>query len=473
MPKINAIGVHDADFSQPIDDATCKAIASLNGRLKSLSLSDEWHERATAMHVSMIPAIAEIESLTWLELGDIAKEGTDERKQGFRIAILSFALGATGQNLAAQVEYPRLPVGFVYDGVEITPETARDLSRKHSVLTLQKIKTVSEDVAKNLVTPYHDTFLTLPSVETLDPAAARALSDRVGYLDLHGLRALSPETAAALVSEPGQTIYLSGVDEISPEVARMLAKGRRWGLRLGLKELPPAMARILATGKSSLTFPKLKTLSVESAEALAAHRRALGLGAATITKDVATALLKHEGNIGIELASRLEPGVGDILARHSYEVHLMLEEIDSAALARKLFSEPYASTSVYRLRTISAEVAAVYAELDPGYLAKLDTLSPQAANALASGNYDLDLPALASLTPDLATALTARNRSVYLRGIKTLDGPDAVAVAEALASTPAPVYVPNLERISAPALVALRKKATITIPPDEKLTIVP
>jgi hypothetical protein len=60
-----------------------------------------------------------------------------------------------------------------------------------------------------------------------------------------------------------------------------------------------------------------------------------------------------------------------------------------------------------------------------------------------------------------------------LLGIKTLDGPNALAVAEALASTPAPIYLGNLERVSTPALAALRKKATITLPPDEKLTIVP
>jgi len=394
-------------------------------------------------------------------------------KQVVRMAMLCCAFGATEQHLVAQIEYPRLPEGFVYDGVEITPETARELATKHVVLTLKNLKTVSEDVAKNLVTPYHDTFLTLPSVKTLDPAAARALSKRLGYLDLRGLRTLSPETASGLVSEPGQTIDLSGIDEISLEVAEVLAKGKRWGLRLGLIELPPSIARILGTCKSSLTFSRLKTLSLESAEAFATHRRDLSLGAATISQEVATALLKHEGNIGIELVSRLEPGVGDILARHRYEVHLMLEEIDSAPLASKLFSEPNAPSSVFRLKTLSPEVAAVYAELDPGYLANVDKLSPEAAKALASGKYELKLPALTHLSPDLAISLTARNRSVYLRGLKSLEGPSAVAVAEALASTPAPVYIPNLERISAPALAALRKKATITIPANEKLTVVP
>jgi len=60
-----------------------------------------------------------------------------------------------------------------------------------------------------------------------------------------------------------------------------------------------------------------------------------------------------------------------------------------------------------------------------------------------------------------------------LRGIKALDGSDAVAVAEALASTPAPIWMTSLERVSASALAALRRKDTIRLPPEEELTIVP
>lgn len=68
MPKIRGIGVAHADFSQPIDEATHKTIAALNGRLESLSFG-EWQE--TKIHASMIPAIAKIESLTFLHLGDV------------------------------------------------------------------------------------------------------------------------------------------------------------------------------------------------------------------------------------------------------------------------------------------------------------------------------------------------------------------------------------------------------------------
>jgi hypothetical protein len=365
----------------------------------------------------------------------------------------------------------RIPAGFVYSDATITPEKASEMAKKHAVLTLLNVTEVSADVANSLVIPYEDTFLTLPAVTKLEEEAASILATRRGYLRLWGLKTLTPEVASALVAHKGQRLELNGVEEISPEVAAALAKGRR-GICIGLKDLPPAIAVILATCNASLTFPKLETLSVESADALATHSRNLSLGAATISKEVATALLKHEGIIGIELVSRLEPGVADILARHRYEVHLMLEEIDSAALARKLFSEPNASSSVYRLKTISPEVAAVYAELDPGYLANVDKLSPEAAKTLASGKRDLSLPAITRLSPELARALTSRKKAVYLSGLKSLEGPDAVAVAQALASTPAPVYIPNLECISAPALTELRKKATITIPSDDKLTIV-
>lgn len=104
-----------------------------------------------------------------------------------------------------------------------------------------------------------------------------------------------------------------------------------------------------------------------------------------------------------------------------------------------------------------------------------DPLSREHAAELAAEQSTLFLE-VKKLTPEVARVLTTRANNqfpVYLSGVTALDGPDAVAVAEALASTPAPVVIKHLQRVSAPALAALRKKATITIPPDEKLTIVP
>lgn len=366
----------------------------------------------------------------------------------------------------------RIPAGFVYEEASLTPEKARELAKRHAVLTLLKVTSLSSEVAENLVTPYLDTFLTLPAVETIDADAAAKLSVRRGYLRLWGITSLTPETAAALVGSPGQRLELTGVRDISPEVAGALIRGKREALGLGLPTLPTAIAEILAEFPGELWFPHLETLSREAAGALSKHRAAIDLGPARISAEVAETLLDHDAPIGLSQVRKLAPGVGDILARHKTEVWLALEEIDSVSLARKLFMEPEASSSVHRLRTMSPAIAAEYARRDPGYLEHLDSLSLEAAKELAKGNQDINLPAITKLSPELATALTERTRAVYLSGLKALDGPDAVAVAEALASTPAPVYVEFLERISAPALAALRKKATITIPPDEKLTIV-
>jgi hypothetical protein len=80
LPNIEYLSVTYADFSEPIDDATHQAIASLNGRLVELNFG-EW-EAETKIHASLIPAIGEIESLRWLSLGPVVgslEDGTDYR----------------------------------------------------------------------------------------------------------------------------------------------------------------------------------------------------------------------------------------------------------------------------------------------------------------------------------------------------------------------------------------------------------
>lgn len=363
--------------------------------------------------------------------------------------------------------------GGVYTEATITPTKARELARQHHVLTLLNVSELSVDVARNLGTPYEDTFLTFPALEKLDVQAAKALSSRPGYLRLWGLKSLTPEVAAALGSHVGQDLELTGVQEISPEVARALAGGKRWAVELGLRSISVEVAVELSKFQGEIYLPELEAVSVEAAVAFQPHRRYLDLGKAMISAEVAKTLLLHDGDVGMMGAARLEPGVGDILAQHKSEIRLMLEEIDSIALAKKMFAANHGSSSVCNLRTMSPEIAAEYARQDPGYLERLDSLSPEAARELAKGRHDLDLPALTRLTPELAKALTDRKPATYLTGIKSLEGADGLRVAEVLASTPAPVYLEFLERVSPEALAALRKKSTIHLPPDEELTIVP
>jgi hypothetical protein len=326
----------------------------------------------------------------------------------------------------------RVPAGFVYSEATITPDEARELAREHVVLTLVNVTEVSPAVAEALVIPGGDTVLTLPALATLNEEAATILAQRPGRLRLWGLKSVTPEVAAALVSHDGDRLELNGIKEISPATARALAKGRRsWGISVGLIDLPPEIAAILAEFRYDLDFPYLETLSLESAKAIAEHGEVvqrgsetvgptLDLGKARLTPAIAEALLTHDGPLSLNRLQKLEPGVGDILAKHKFPVLLMLEEIDSVPLARKIFSDGHRSSSVARLRTMSPEIATEYARLDPGEILALETLTPEAATALGAGSRSIALRGVTHLTPELARALTDRQPPVYLFGISSV-----------------------------------------------------
>jgi hypothetical protein len=367
----------------------------------------------------------------------------------------------------------RTPAGHVFKESEVSADQARELARKYPVLVLENVKTLSPGVAEALVTPYMDTFLTLPALESLDVEAAMKLSARRGHLRLWGLKTLTPEAATALCGSKGQGVELNGVTEVSSELASALVGGRRTRLSIGVHTLTGENAPILAGFSGGLWCPNLEVLPIEAAKALGSHRGELALGKAKLTHEVATALLQHDGYLYLTGVARLEPGVGDILARYKSPLFLLLEEIDSVPLAEKLFSGPFTAETVMNLRTMSPGVAAACARHKLGYVPRLESLSPEAASELAKAQWHLTLDGLSSLTPELATALTSGTYAVKLNGIRSLDGPESVAVAEALASSRAPVDLRKLERVSRSALESLRKRSTIKLPAAEKLTIVP
>lgn len=399
-----------------------------------------------------------------------------------RISLLMIVCASAALNCCVAQHVPDRTSRFTYMEPTISPEEAEELSRTHTRLTLERMETLPPAVAAALAEPRNGEVsenmqLTLNAVREISEGAARELAKHSGSVFLPAVDKISAEAAKELVGQPGTALVLDGLLDVSPEVAQAMTGCRRMRLRMGIKDLRPDIATIFAQCDADLAFPNLKSLSLDSAKALQTHGgplTTLDFGNAVITPAVAEALLAHRGPVGVSSADRLGPGVGDILARHKSSVIVAPLEIDSVALARKVFCDGLvASSSVRRLRTMSADIAAEYVRCHPGYLKSLDTLSVEAAKELAKDTRDIDLPAIAKLSPELATVLTDRKPAVYLRGLKSLDGAEAVQVAEALASTPAPVYIEFLERVSAPALAALRKKATITLPPDEKLTLFP
>ena len=115
------------------------------------------------------------------------------------------------------------------------------------------------------------------------------------------------------------------------------------------------------------------------------------------------------------------------------------------------------------------------------YLNGLTTLSPEAATALAGFKDSLGLgPGVAELqTIALDNAgivmLADRQQPQYLSfpHVTALDSPDAVAIAEILASVKAPVLLPNLKRLSAKTFETLTKKEDLLLAELDTLEFIP
>ena len=109
-------------------------------------------------------------------------------------------------------------------------------------------------------------------------------------------------------------IDFSGLQTISPEVARVLAK-TDGGLCLnGLTTITPEVAEALAKHEYWLGLNGLTTISPEAAEALAKHEGELGLGGlTTITPEAAEALAKHEGELSLWRLTKITPEALKIL----------------------------------------------------------------------------------------------------------------------------------------------------------------
>ena len=75
--------------------------------------------------------------------------------------------------------------------------------------------------------------------------------------------------ASALTSYRGPQILLRGLRELTPAVARILARWPCGSLWLGLPELDPAVATPLAQYRGELYLPAVTAMTDDAAEALA------------------------------------------------------------------------------------------------------------------------------------------------------------------------------------------------------------
>jgi hypothetical protein len=156
--------------------------------------------------------------------------------------------------------------------------------------------------------------LTLNGLTQLTPETAKALSRHVGDLELNGLKNLSLDAAKAMSRTGPGRIWLDGLEDLSPDVARELMKNRFCQSLNGLKVLTPELASILGTATTPLSLGGIKDLSTECAKHLSSCPSALSLGGLeTVSQDAADALCEGRGAVSLHGLKRVDQSIFTML----------------------------------------------------------------------------------------------------------------------------------------------------------------
>jgi len=246
----------------------------------------------------------------------------------------------------------------------------------------------------------------------------------------------TPETALAWAAV--SNCYLSHVVTLDADTAKALAEFKGQCLILnGLTALDANTARGLSGYKGDLYLCGLTTLDADTTKALAEFKGYLYLnGLITRDADTAKALAEFKSlHLGLFGLTTLDPDTAKALAEFKGE-GLYLDG----------------------LTTLDAETAKALAEFK-GFLG----LPNNVLKAFFAKNP------LTSETA-LAWAALAKGDLFY---VTALDSPDAVAIAQALATRNGPLALPNLKKISPKTLAALIEKEDVEIPLIESLELIP
>lgn len=326
-----------------------------------------------------------------------------------------------------------------------------------------------------------DAFLFL----TRDPAWLRVRGAFAEFLNLPQLQTLSAADVAPLVGFDG-VISLPGIATLDVDAAGAFDSfgAMAWGAAVefpGLAEIPPDVAAALARCDGLLVFPHLRTLSLESARALAGHE-GMGIvlgGLRSLPADVAAALAECRSRRGLMLPD-LEvldslPLVRRLVRQDSVflprvatltpEVAAQLHGVDGSGelslpglaalppeVARPLAEPGFYSITLGCAATLGPEAAAALAG-HPGPLTFNGTTAfpASAARELARRDADILLPHVAALPADVTAALAPHEGGLVLGGVTTLSVPQA----RALAAHAGPIFLESLETLEPAAAAAL------------------
>lgn len=404
-----------------VSDHAARSLAAFGGQSLGLGVTELSDEAALAL------AGFKGKSLGLRNLQNVSAQGQDSLatfKGSLDLDRLHTLFSkALAEKMVAEWEERTQTNYFLDELTRVSPEVAEVLSRFKRPLFLKQLTELSsQPLARKLV----DGLAGMPwlssdafrHLETLSPEAARELASmNASRLDLESMATLEPEVAAELVTFKGRLSFGS-IATVSDETAKALSEHQ------GGLELPKLTA--LTSGKLAeviekpflLGFPEVRELSPEAAKVLA--RRGLmdgGFSSPETFPKLAT------------LSDDTAQAIGDSEAKPSLKTFSALRELTNAALAEKLFAN-YAtwawdgprSVRTDLITTISPEVALVigrskslYENSSTLHLNGLQHLDVETARGLAAFEGPLSLNGLTTISPGVAAEL-AKHRGKSSKG---------------------------------------------------------
>lgn len=281
----------------------------------------------------------------------------------------------------------------------LTPGCAAALGRYPGALVLNGIEELPPDIAKALapqdVHKYFTMngqeigkgFLFLNGVTSLSAAAAAALANIEGELQI-GLTALEADVAAALGgNKVSNSLYLRGITELSPDSAAGLAQHN-----------------------GALWLPQLGQLSTDASKPFSTRRGYTSIGVTSLTPDVAANLAKIKGMLYLPRVSSLEPEVARALASHEGDLVLDLENI--SVEAARLLATKEGGISLGLVAASDAVIEALSRHRGMLVLDKMTVLTLEAARSLANHEGLLSFGCQWTEADEAAITTLAQHRGV-------------------------------------------------------------
>jgi hypothetical protein len=310
--------------------------------------------------------------------------------------------------------------------------------------------------------------------ESISPEQATALVEateaesRFGILQLSRTNEISPEVAKVLAGFKGDTLIL-GIKSLSPEVATALAESKVANIWLhSLTSVSPESADAIIKLRGNLVISSLTVLdSVPLAAKLAARPGALSLPfLETITPEVATALAANGRSLTLAGLSDVSLAVQEKLAETVGTLSLPnLISIESLPFAKKLAAPAVLLPKIQKLtREQLAQLVGVKGQESfwGGIYLPITAITPELADVAAANPKFISLTLIGTETvcdEDLRSLLKSQ-WNVTLQDVEQLTEGQLGILSESLSDTTSRPGVLEFPRLSLPSLRRLDSAVT-------------